>query len=159
MVKEPSANLPNILFKCSVISTFYVSVEKHRILNTCCGVISEPNLLYSTKEEILDHLKSQNVIKVHRITIRRKGQILPAEHIILTFTSPIFPKRIKAAYLNFSVLPHISNPLQHQHYGHSKFFCHGSVTCARCVEVGDDKNCDKSELCVNLEGILSQMNS
>ena len=53
------------------IGTFAVSVEKHHTLNSCHGVISEPDLLYSTNEEILEHLKSQNVTEVHRITIQR----------------------------------------------------------------------------------------
>ena len=67
-----------------------------------------------------------------------------------------YPKKIKAAYLSWSVHPYIPNLLrcfQCHHYGHSKTSCHGSLTGARCSEVGHEKtNCDKSECCVNCKG-------
>ena len=92
MVEVSSTNQSNILSKCSAIGTFAVSVEKHRTLNSSRGVISEPDLLYSTNEEILEHLQSQNVTEIRRITLRRNGQILPTKHLILTFK---IPKKLK----------------------------------------------------------------
>lgn len=41
-----------------------------------------------------------------------------------------------------------------QHYDHAKknMTC-GSITCARCAEVGHDtKSCEKTELCANSKG-------
>ena len=138
------------------MGSFLVSVEKHPTLNTCRGVISEPDLLYSTKEEILENLHDQHVIDARRITIRRNGQVLPTKHIILTFSCPNLPQRIKAAYLSCSVRPYIPNPLrcfQCQCYGHSKTYCRGSVNCACCAEVGHDStNCVQPESCVNCKG-------
>ena len=135
MVEISSANQSDILSKCSAIGTFAVSVEKHRTLNSSRGVISEPDLLYSTNEEILEQIQSQN-ITVRQITIRRNGQILPIKCLILTFNCPTLPKKMKAAYLS-SVHPYIPNPLrcfQCELYGHSKTSCRGSVTCTRCTE-------------------------
>ena len=156
LVEVSSAKQSNILATCSEMGSFVVSVEKHPTLNTCRGVISEPDLLFSTKEEILENLESQNVIDARRITIRRNGQVIPTKHIILTFNCPNLPKRIKAAYLSCPVRPYIPNPLrcfQCQRYGHSKTYCRGSVTCARCAEVGHDStNCIHPERCVNCKG-------
>ena len=59
----------------------------------------------------------------------------------LTLNSPTLPNRIKAAYLSCPVRPYIPNPLrcfQCQRYGHAKTSCRGSVTCARCAEVGHE---------------------
>ena len=128
MIEVSSANRSNILSRCSVIGTFAVSVEKHCTLNSCCGVIFQA-LLHLTNEEILEHLKSQNVTEVRWITIRRNGYILPTKHII-TFNSPVLLKKIKAAYLSCSVRPYIPNPLQCfqcQRYRHCKTSCYGSV--------------------------------
>ena len=145
MVEVSSANQSNTLSKCSATGTFAVPVEKHRTLNSCREVISEPDFLCSTNKEILEHLKSQNVSEDRRITIRRNGLILPAKHLILMFNSPTLPQKIKTAYLSCAIHPYIPNPLrcfQCQRYGHSKTFCRGSVTCTR-AEVGhDNMKCD-----------------
>ena len=87
MVEVSLANQSNILSKCSVIGTFAISVEKHRALNSCRGVMYEPDL-HPNNEEILEHLQSQNVTEIRRITLRRNGQILPTKHLILTFKIP-----------------------------------------------------------------------
>ena len=156
LVEVSSANQSHKLSKCSTIGSFSVSVEPHKTLNTCRGVISATDLIHSTKEELLDNLKSQNVVDVRRITVRKNDQIIPTKHIILTFNSPTLPNRVKAAYLSCPVRPYIPNPLrcfQCQRYGHAKTSCRGSVTCARCAEVGhDNKTCKNSECCINCRG-------
>ena len=52
MIEVSSVDESNMLCKYSVIGTLAVSVEKHYNLNSCRGVISEPDLLYLTNEEI-----------------------------------------------------------------------------------------------------------
>ena len=95
MVEVSSANQSNTLSKCSATGTFAVPVEKHRSLNSCSGVISEPDFLYSTNEKILEHFQSLNVTEVRQISIRKNGQILLTKHLILTFNSPPCPKNLK----------------------------------------------------------------
>ena len=135
LVEVSSANQSHILSKCSTIGSFSFSVEPHKTLNTCCGVILATDLTHSTKE-LWDNLKSQNVIDVRRITMRKNDQIIPTKHIILTFNSPTLPNRIKAAYLSCPVCPYISNPLrcfQCQRYGHAKTSCRGiHYLCTLC---------------------------
>ena len=58
MVEVPSAKQSSILSACTVMGAFSVSVQKHPTLNICRGVIIEPDLLYSTKEEILENLNT-----------------------------------------------------------------------------------------------------
>ena len=112
LIEVSSANLSHILSKCSPIGTFSVSVEPHKTLNTCNGVISVADIIHSAKEELLDNLKSQNVIDVRRITIHKNYRIIPTKYIILIFNCPTLTNRIKAAYLSCPVRPQIPNPLR-----------------------------------------------
>ncbi|GFU05708.1 uncharacterized protein TNCV_1005021 [Trichonephila clavipes] len=48
-----------------------VSIVPHKSLNSCRGVISEPDLLTTTDAEILDGFSDQGVIQVRRITIKK----------------------------------------------------------------------------------------
>lgn len=45
------------------------SFQIHWTMNTSHVLISEPYLLYSTKEPLLKNLSDQNVVDVHRITV------------------------------------------------------------------------------------------
>ena len=123
LVEVSSANQSHIVSKCSTIGSFSVSVEPHKTLNTCHGVISVADLVHSSKEKLLDNLKSQNVTDVCQITIRKNDQIIPTKCVIFTFSSPTLQNKIKADYVSCPVHPYIPNPLrcfQCQHYGHAK---------------------------------------
>ncbi|GFW54689.1 uncharacterized protein TNCV_787911 [Trichonephila clavipes] len=84
----------------------------HKSLNSCRGVISEPDLLYDSEGEILEGLSDQGVTQVRRITILKDSTRLPTKHIILSFNSPKLPTTIKAGYLNCKIRPYIPNPLR-----------------------------------------------
>lgn len=111
LVEVSSAKHSQVLSNCTTIGTFFVSAQTHQSLNTTRGVISEQELLSSTKKELLTNLKDQNGIDARRITIRWNRQILPTKHFILTFNSPTLPDGIKAAYLSCPVLRYICNPI------------------------------------------------
>ncbi|GFX94819.1 uncharacterized protein TNCV_2378921 [Trichonephila clavipes] len=89
-----------------------VNIYPHKTLNSCRGIISEPDLLTTTDAEILDGFSGQGVIQNRRITIRRDTLIIPTKHIILTFNSPKLLSTIKAGYLNCRIRPYIPNPLR-----------------------------------------------
>ncbi|GBL75178.1 hypothetical protein AVEN_194424-1 [Araneus ventricosus] len=121
------------------LSTIPIQVSPHRTLNSCKGVISCGELLNVPVEEITEKLQSQGVGHVRRITIRRDGQLLNTKHLILTFSSTKQPEHIKAGYMPLAVRVYIPNPLrcfQCQRFRHSKSSCRGTLTCARCTEVG-----------------------
>ncbi|GFT58107.1 RNA-directed DNA polymerase from mobile element jockey [Trichonephila clavipes] len=89
-----------------------VTVSPHKTLNSCRGVISEPDLLSTPDAEILEGFSDQGVIQVRRITIKRDSNIIPTKHIILTFNKPKLPTAVKAGYLHCKIRPYIPNPLR-----------------------------------------------
>ncbi|GFX32841.1 uncharacterized protein TNCV_889771 [Trichonephila clavipes] len=130
-----------------------VTVSPHKTLNSCRGVISEPDLLGTPDAEILEGFSDQGVIQVRRITIKRDSNIIPTKHIILTFNNPKLPTTVKAGYLNCKIRPYIPNPLRCfkcQRFGHSQTSCRGQLTCSRCASVGHSStDCTLEPKCVN----------
>ncbi|GFV38561.1 RNA-directed DNA polymerase from mobile element jockey [Trichonephila clavipes] len=130
-----------------------VTVSPHKTLNSCRGVISEPDLLSTPDAEILEGFSDQGVIQVRRITIKRDSNIIPTKHIILTFNKPKLPTTVKAGYLNCKIRPYIPNPLRCfkcQRFGHSQTSCRGQLTCSRCASVGHSStDCTLEQKCVN----------
>ena len=45
--------------------------------------------------EIPDELKSQRVVEVHRVTVKKEGKVIPTSTKFLTFNRPDMPKEIK----------------------------------------------------------------
>ncbi|GFT17211.1 uncharacterized protein TNCV_4739171 [Trichonephila clavipes] len=129
-----------------------VNIYPHKTLNSCRGIISEPDLLTTTDAEILDGFWCQGVIQVRRITIR-DALIIPTKHIIFTFNSPKLPSTIKAGYLNCRIRPYILNPLRCfkcQRFGHSQTSCRGQLTCSRCTSVRHaSTDCSLEPKCIN----------
>ncbi|GFT74252.1 putative RNA-directed DNA polymerase from transposon BS [Trichonephila clavipes] len=124
-----------------------------RSLNSCRGVISEPDHLSSYETEILEGLFDQGVTQVRKITIKKDSSLFSTKHFILTFNSPILPSAIKAGYLNCKVCPYIPNPLRCfkcQRFGHSQTSCRGLLTCSRCASVGHaSTDCSLEPKCIN----------
>ncbi|GFT44752.1 uncharacterized protein TNCV_2845351 [Trichonephila clavipes] len=128
-------------------------VTPHRSLNSCRGVISEPDLLCASEAEILEGLSDQGVTQVRRIKIKKDSSLSPTKHLILTFNSPKLPSTIKAGYLNCKIRPYIPNPLRCfkcQRFGHSQTSCRGQLTCSRCAAVGHfSTDCTLEPKCIN----------
>ena len=142
------------LKKCTKLADISIIVSTHRTLNSCRGVISDPDLQYVSEEvEILENLKNQRVTYVKIITILKNAEKIPTKHIILTFASTTLPRSIKAGYLECAVRAYIPNPLRCfncQRFGHSKTSCRGNLTCGRCSAEGHESlNCINSFRCVN----------
>ncbi|GFW12906.1 uncharacterized protein TNCV_3328391 [Trichonephila clavipes] len=129
-----------------------VSIILHKTLKSCCGVISEPDLLTTPEPEVLEGFSNQGVIQVRRITIKKRLNTY-SNKTILTFNSPNLPTTIKAGYLNCKIRPYIPNPLRCfkcQRFGHSQTSCRGQLTCSRCVSVGHSStDCTLEPKCVN----------
>ncbi|GFS89888.1 uncharacterized protein TNCV_4839741 [Trichonephila clavipes] len=92
-----------------------LTVTPHKSLNSCRGVISEPDLLCASEAEVLEGLSDR---------------VLP---------SPKLPTTIKAGYLNCKVRPYVPNPLRFfkcQRFRHSQTSCRRQLTCSRCASVG-----------------------
>ncbi|XP_055928136.1 uncharacterized protein LOC129959342 [Argiope bruennichi] len=101
-------------------------------------------------------MKSQGVIHIRRITIRRDGQLIETKHHILTFQIPTIPESVYAGYIKLPVKTYIPDPLrcyQCQGFGHAKLNCRGSLTCGRCAQKGHEiQQCSAKEKCINCSG-------
>lgn len=64
----------------------------------------EKDILFSTKDELLQNLKDQNITDARCIAIRWNGQVLPMKLHHSDFQQPYFTQRIKADYFNCSDL-------------------------------------------------------
>ncbi|GBM42067.1 hypothetical protein AVEN_158233-1 [Araneus ventricosus] len=84
---------------------------------------------FSYEAEFLEELRDQNVCAARRINIRRDDRLIPTQHVVLTFQSPVLRKSIKEGYINCKLRPYIPNPLRcfkcHR-YGHSQQSCRGT---------------------------------
>ncbi|GBL91503.1 hypothetical protein AVEN_13703-1, partial [Araneus ventricosus] len=139
LVEVHSRKQSQQIVKLKTFSNIPITVSPHAFLNSSKGVITCGELLNVPTEEILKELQGQGVSHVRRISIRRDGQLLNTKHLILTFDSAKLPENIKAGYMRLSVRTYIPNPLRCfkcQRFGHSKTSCRGTLTCARCAEVG-----------------------
>ncbi|XP_077485758.1 uncharacterized protein LOC144096758 [Amblyomma americanum] len=147
------SKLSNIVF----IGDTTVSVTAHRSLNTVRGVISEIDFLQLTEEEMLEGLKNQNVINVHRIKIRKENKEIATKHLVLTFSSSTLPESIEVGYLKINVRHYIPNPrrcFNCQRYGHGSQSCRGRKTCAKCASQEHvSESCEAATLhCANCQG-------
>ncbi|GFX42485.1 uncharacterized protein TNCV_1520481 [Trichonephila clavipes] len=136
-----------------------LTVNLHRSLNSCRGVISETDLLCASEAEILVGLSDQGVTQVRRIKIKKDSSFFPTKHLILTFNNPKLPSTIKAGYFNCKTCPYIPNPLRCfkcQKFGHSQTSCRGQLTCSRCASVGHSStDCTLESKCINCSQLHS----
>ena len=62
-----------------------VHVSVHKTLNSSRGVIRCRELTDMSETEIRDELKTQGVVEVHRVTVKKKGKVIPTNTLFLTF--------------------------------------------------------------------------
>ena len=62
--------------------------------------------------EIRDELKSEGVVEVHRVTVKKEGKVIPTNTLFLTFNRPDIPKEIVVGYLKVKVELFVLNPLR-----------------------------------------------
>ena len=75
-----------------------VHVSLHKTINSFRGVIRCRELSDMSEIEIRDELKTQAVVEVHRVTVKKKGKIIPTNTLFLTFNRPDIPKEIATGY-------------------------------------------------------------
>ena len=76
-----------------------VHVCVHKTLNSSRGVIRCRELSDLSKVEIRDELKTQGVVEVHRVTVKKEGKVISTNTLFLTFNRPDMPKELKVGYL------------------------------------------------------------
>ncbi|GBL79488.1 hypothetical protein AVEN_92644-1 [Araneus ventricosus] len=67
-----------------------ITVSARASLNLYKG---SDEFLMVSDAEFVSELEAQQVIAARRITLKRDGQIIPTRHVILTFDTPVLPKK------------------------------------------------------------------
>ncbi|XP_064462925.1 uncharacterized protein LOC135373766 [Ornithodoros turicata] len=133
-----------------------ISPVLHRALITCRGVVSLAELIDVPSEKILENLKTQKVIDVRKIKIRKNNEYITTCNRILTFDCLTLPERLKVGYLTAEVRPYIPNPLRCfmcNCFGNPSDACRGSACCARSSKQDhNSKECEGTDHCVNCTG-------
>ena len=122
-----------------------VKISLHNTLNTSKGVIRCQDLGPCTDNEILDNVMSEGVIHVRNIQVRRNGALKRTNTYVLTFNTPVLPKKIKAAYLSVNVEVYIPNPLRCYH---CQVFSYHEENCTKkpiCGNCGGESHCNSKE--------------
>ena len=62
-----------------------VHVCVHKTVNSSRGVVGCRELSDLSEVEIRDELKTQDVVEVHRVTVKKEGRVIPTNTLFLTF--------------------------------------------------------------------------
>ena len=82
------------LLKTTKIFDLKVKISLHNSLSSSKGVIRCSELRPCSDKEIIENLKEQGVTGVRNVSVRRNGVIKPTNTYVLTFNTPILPKKI-----------------------------------------------------------------
>ena len=157
MEVEKKSHITNLL-KTKKLFDLQVKISLHGSLNTSKGVIRCQDLGPCTDDEILDNLNSEGVMHVRNIQVCRNGVLRPTHTYVLTFNTPVLPKKIKAAYLSVNVEVYIPNSLRCyncQVFGHHEDNCLKKPVCGNCggeKYCSDVCNCNETAKCANCNG-------
>ena len=131
-------------------------------LNSSKGVIRCPELHPCSDKEIIDNLTDQGVTGIRNVKVRKNGVLKSTNTYVLTFNTPILPKKIKVAFLSVNVEVYIPNPLrcyQCQVFGHHEDYCMKKPICGNCGgerHCSDDRNCKKIQLNASIAMAITQ---
>ena len=151
-VKKHQAN--NLLRTVKIVDR-PVKVTIHKALNSSKGVIRCRELLDLTENEIRDELRTQGVVEVHRVTVKKGEVITPTNTLFLTFNRPDMPAEITVGYLKVKVSLFIPNPMRCykcNKFGHTSQRCRLDKKCQWCGKDEHQGGCDGPKKCSNCSG-------
>ena len=88
-------------------------------------IIRDRMLKHETEENITEYLKTQGVTDCKRFTIKKDGNLIETNTLLLTFNTTTLPKSLKTFYRIIPVEVYIPNPLR----------------CFNCQRFGHENSC------------------
>ena len=89
----------------SKITKFFninVTVTEHKTLNSCKGIIRDRMLKHETEENITEYLNTQGVTACKRFKIKKDGNLIETNTLLLTFNTTTLPKSLKNFLPNYT---------------------------------------------------------
>ena len=139
------------LLKVTSFFNLKVSVSQHYSLNSSKGIIRDRMLKGESEDSIVEYLRPQGVTGCKRFKIKKEGQSVETNTLLLTFDRVNVPKSLKIFYRVVPVDVYVPNPLRCfncQRFGHHENNCSedpGSV----CENCGADGHAHHTSQCKN----------
>ena len=86
------------LLKITKFFNINVTVTEHKTLNSCTGIIRDRMLKHETEENITEYLNTQGVTACKRFKIKKDGNLIETNTLLLTFNTTTLPKSLKKFY-------------------------------------------------------------
>ena len=87
MVKTNRKSQSENLLKITKFFNLNITVTEHKTHNSCKGFIRDRMLKYKTEENITEYLKTQGVKACKRFTIKKNGNLIETNTLLLTFNT------------------------------------------------------------------------
>ena len=107
-------------------------------------------LLDLSEVEIRDELKTQGVVEVHRVRVKKEGKIIPTNTLFLTFNRHDMPREIRVGYLTVKVDP--LRCFNCHKFGHTSQRCKSTAKCQRSGKDKHEEQCDGPQIRSNCNG-------
>ena len=83
------------LLKITKFFNINVTVTEHKTLNSCKRIIRDRMLKHETEENITEYLNTQGVTACKRFKIKKDGNFIETNTLLLTFNTTTLPKSLK----------------------------------------------------------------
>ena len=83
------------LLKLTKFFNINFTVTEHKTLNSCKGIIRDRMLKHETEENITEYLNTQGVTACKRFKIKKDGNLIETNTLLLTFNTTTLPKSLK----------------------------------------------------------------
>ena len=87
--------------------------------------------------EIRNELKDKGVVGVHRVSVRKNGEVIPTSTLFLTLNRPDLPQEIKVGYIRVKVEVFVPDALRCfncNRFDHTTVGCKTTAKCVRCAK-------------------------
>ena len=95
MVETNRKSQTDNLLKITKFFNINVTVTEHKTPNSCKGIIRDRMLKHETEENITEYLNTQRVTACKRFKIKKDGNLIETNTLLLTFNTTTLPKSLK----------------------------------------------------------------